>query len=190
MSDIYQFCPQCGSNNMRYIMPEGDNRLRNVCGDCHRRYYVNPNVVVGAVVKCQEQYLLCKRNIEPQCGLWTYPAGFLEKGETLEEGTIREIEEESKANVELEHLLGVYSLVAVEQVHIIYQARMLDEHYATTAESSEVCLFNKENIPWDELAFPVIRWALKAALNHEASSAVHQRSTKLPLQESLLKDID
>lgn len=187
MSEVFNFCPHCGSDKIEYKIPQEDNRHRNVCTHCNRCYYSNPKVIVGAVVLWQEKFLLCKRDIEPRRGFWTFPAGFLENGETLEEGACRETFEEAQASVEISHLLGVYSLVAMNQVHVTYLANMKTQEYSTTTESSEVQLFNVQEIPWDNLAFPVIKWALNAAANKKSSDCycIDQRQTMLSLSESL-----
>lgn len=173
------FCSQCGYDHLIFKIPEGDNIERQVCGSCGFIFYENPKVVVGAVVTYQDKYLLCRRNIEPQKGLWTYPAGFLENNETIEAGAIRETFEETRANINLHHLLGTYSLLAVNQIHLIYSAEMRSPHFEKTPESSEVMLVSKSEIPWETLAFPVINWALKAHIEHKKAFeniAPHNRS--------------
>lgn len=126
----------------------------------------------------QDKFLLCRRAIEPRQGFWTYPAGYLENKETLEQGVLREAHEEAGITIKLIRLLGTYSLTAVDQVHIIYLAEMTKPDYAPGKESLEVAMFSHENIPWDNLAFPVIRWALHAYLHDKSgnidSKASHQ----------------
>ncbi len=183
-----KFCSQCGSDNIENRILAGDNMPRQVCLDCNSIFYSNPKVVVGAVVTYQGQYLLCKRNIPPQIGLWTYPGGFLEENETVEEGAIRETFEEAQAKITLTRLIGVYSLTAVNQVHLIYAAEMATKKFATTVESSEVELLAADEIPWKELAFPVIRWALKAHLDPNMQNQLDSKSTNLSLEDSLILD--
>ena len=182
------YCSQCGSSAIKPQIPEGDNLPREVCQNCHYIFYSNPKIVVGAVVTYNDLYLLCKRDIKPQKGFWTYPAGYLEENETLEEGAIRETFEESKAQVEINRLIGVYSLKRVNQVHIIYSATMLTEQFTTTFESSEVKLVQEKDIPWSQLAFPVIKWALKAHIDPSTSGQVDLKSTALSLADSLKYD--
>ena len=85
-------------------------------------------------------------------------------------------------------MLGTYSLLAVNQVHLVYEAKMINDHFENTAESSEVKLVALDDIPWGDLAFPVIRWALKAHINFEVENQVDSKSTVLPLEQSLLLD--
>lgn len=145
-------------------VPEGDTRERLVCSACGYVAYENPKIVVGSVVAETEQVLLCRRAIMPRRGYWTLPAGFLELGETAEEGARREAEEEACARIAPDGLLAVYDISRIGQVQLIYRARFADPSarplFAAGPESAEVRLFAWDGIPWDELAFPSVRWAL------------------------------
>lgn len=174
MNEKFRFCPKCGSDKISFQIPPNDNLARNLCPSCQSCFYSNPNIIIGAVITWQNKYLLCKRNIHPRLGYWTFPAGFLENGETLEQGACRETYEESKADIEIERLLSIYSLTKMHQVHITYLAQMKTAHFSTTFESSEVKLFDKKDIPWENIAFPVTKWALKAAIDNKDS--VDQRA--------------
>ena len=107
-------------------VPEGDNRERMVCAQCGYVAYENPKVIVGAVVVLGDAILMCRRAIEPRKGYWTLPAGYLELGETLEEGAAREAQEEANANIRLDGILGVFSIARIGQVQVIFQARFAD----------------------------------------------------------------
>ena len=146
-------------------IPEGDNRERDICVSCGHIAYENPKIVVGAVVVSGTAVLLCRRAIEPRRGFWTLPAGYMELGETLEEGAAREAQEEAEAEIAIEGILGVFSIARIGQVHVIFRARFADPrlaHHAPGPESLEVGLFEWDRIPWDEIAFPSVRWALNA----------------------------
>jgi ADP-ribose pyrophosphatase YjhB (NUDIX family) len=144
-------------------IPEDDNRERLICADCGFISYENPKVVVGSVVVSDDRVLLCKRAIEPRRGYWTLPAGYLELGETLEEGARREAMEEAEAAIELDGILGVFSIARIGQVQVIYRARFPAEpRFAAGPESLDVALFGWDEIPWNEIAFPSVRWALDA----------------------------
>ena len=139
--------------------PEGEDRLRRVCQTCGFIDYVNPRIVTGVVAHAGGKILLCRRSIEPRKGFWTLPAGFLELGESVEEGAIREAREEAGADLAIESLLAVYSIPRIGQVQIFFRARLLNEP-APGPESLEVMLASWDDIPWKELAFPSVRWAL------------------------------
>ena len=143
------------------MVPEGDNRERNVCTDCGFIHYLNPRIVVGAVVQYDEQVLLCRRAIPPRTGFWTLPAGYLETGETAAAGARREAEEEAGAVIAIERPLGIYSLPRISLIQLIFAAKLMDPDIAPGAESLEVRLFSWGEVPWDDLAFPSVRWALE-----------------------------
>lgn len=141
-------------------VPEGDNRERMVCADCGYVLYDNPKIVVGAVVRWGERILLCRRAINPRRGFWTLPAGYLELNESTSAGAEREVWEEACARIAIEGLLAIYNIPRISQVQLIYRARLLDPSVAAGPESLEVELFGWDEIPWDEIAFPSVRWAL------------------------------
>ena len=142
-------------------VPAGDNRERHVCGDCGWIHYRNPQIVVGAVVVWQGKFLLCKRAIEPRHGYWTIPAGYLEENESTADGAKRETFEEATAKIEIGQLLAVYDIARISQVQLIYTATLADGQFAPGEESLETRLYDWSEIPWDELAFPTVRWALE-----------------------------
>jgi ADP-ribose pyrophosphatase YjhB (NUDIX family) len=141
-------------------IPSGDNRERLVCDDCGFIAYENPKVVVGCIATFEGRYLLCKRAIEPRRGFWTIPAGFLEQNESVEDGALREAREEANVELELDGLLAVYSIPRISQVQLIYRARLPRPEFSAGEESLDVQLFEWEQIPWSELAFPSVEWGL------------------------------
>lgn len=146
-------------------IPDGDTRERLVCATCGHIDYRNPKIVVGAVVSHAGRVLLCRRAIEPRRGFWTLPAGFMELGETAEEGARREAMEEAEADIVLEGLLAMYSISRIGQVQLIYRARFAnpdDPHVAAGEETLEVGLFDWDDIPRGDLAFPSVAWSLDA----------------------------
>jgi ADP-ribose pyrophosphatase YjhB (NUDIX family) len=142
--------------------PEGDDRQRLTCSDCGFVAYENPKVVVGTVVAEDGRILLCRRAIEPRSGFWTIPAGYLEMGETAEEGAAREAWEEARARIALDGVLAVYSIARLGQVQVLFRGRLAEPGFAAGPESLEVGLFGWDEIPWGEIAFPTVRWALEA----------------------------
>ena len=141
-------------------VPEGDNRERLVCETCGFVHYDNPKVVVGAVCAWRDTILLCRRAIEPRRGYWTIPAGYFELNETTAEGAAREVLEEAGARVEIEAVLAVYSIPRISQVQVIYAARMTSPDLDPGPESLAARLVAWDEVPWDDLAFPSVRWAL------------------------------
>ena len=153
-------CKACGGAT-EYRTPADDNRERATCTVCGTVHYENPLSVVGTVPVWRDQVLLCRRAIEPRYGLWTLPAGFLELGETLEEGALRETAEEAGARVTLQGLFSLLNVVRVGQVHLFYRAELHDTEFRPGSESLEVALLQEHEIPWEELAFRTVRATLR-----------------------------
>jgi len=156
-----KFCSACGSANIVLRIPEGDSLERMVCGECETIHYQNPRVVVGSIPVWEGRILLCKRAIEPRLGLWTLPAGFLENGETVEQGALRETLEEANARVELTGLYTMISLIHVHQIYMMYTGELADLDFGPGPESLEVRLFDESEIPWEALAFRTITRTLR-----------------------------
>jgi ADP-ribose pyrophosphatase YjhB (NUDIX family) len=154
------YCSHCGAAVKRAI-PEGDNRERFVCDRCGTIHYQNPKMVVGCIPEWEDKILLCRRAIEPRYGLWTLPAGFMERGETTREGAARETLEEASARVEVGPLFSLFNLPHIDQVYMLFRARLLDLDFGPGEESLEVRLFTQDEIPWEELAFLTVRETLK-----------------------------
>ena len=141
-------------------VPEGDNRERMICAECGYVLYDNPKIVVGSVARRGERILMCRRAINPRRGFWTLPAGYLELHESTSAGAKREAWEEAQARIRIDGLLAIYDIPRISQVQLIYRARLIDERVAAGVESLEVGLFGWDEIPWEELAFPSVHWAL------------------------------
>ncbi|MBS1146715.1 MAG: hypothetical protein H6R08_891 [Proteobacteria bacterium] len=154
------FCSECGSTVMLRV-PAGDHLPRHVCPDCGTIHYQNPKMVVGCIPEWEDKVLLCRRAIEPKHGYWTLPAGFMENGETTLEGAARETWEEAGANIEISGLYTLYNLPHINQVYLMFRARLLDLDFKPGIESLETRLFSEAEIPWDEIAFRTVRATLE-----------------------------
>ena len=156
-----KYCSACGAE-ITVRVPPGDTVPRHCCDACGAIHYLNPKIVVGCMPEAADgRLLLCRRAIEPRSGFWTMPAGFMENGESVMEAALRETLEEAEARVELLGLSTVASVVRVNQVHMMYRARLLDDRYGAGVESLEVRLFDEAEIPWDALAFRSVSAALR-----------------------------
>jgi len=156
------------SPSFHRVVPRGDDRLRRVCGDCGFIDYENPKVVVGTLVHYGDRILLCRRAIPPREGFLVHPAGHLERGETAEEGAVRECWEEARALIHIESLIGVHSSPEEGVVEIIYAARLLGCRFSPGPESHAVALYPRDAIPRHELDFPTTAWALERAFPRAA----------------------
>jgi len=166
-------------------VPQGDDRERLVCDDCGFVYYQNPKIVVGSVVEHERRILLCRRAIPPRIGYWTIPAGYLELHEEAEAGARREAWEEATADIAIDQLLAVYSIQRISQVQLIYRAGLNARDIAAGPESQEVALFGWDELPWDELAFPSVHWALKHFDEVRGQSAFAPRANPPEALETL-----
>jgi ADP-ribose pyrophosphatase YjhB (NUDIX family) len=142
-------------------IPEGDNRERYVCDSCKTIHYQNPNNIAGAILTWQGKVLLCKRAIDPRYGLWTLPAGFMENNETVAQAAARESMEEANARAGDLKLFGVFSMPYISQVYLMLSGELLSADVSSGDESLEVGLFSRHEIPWQEIAFPVITHSLE-----------------------------
>ena len=149
------FCSQCGAET-ESVIPEGDSLVRDVCTQCHKIHYQNPKVIAGCLPIFENKVLLCQRAIEPRKGFWTLPAGFLEIGETIEEGALRETREESGAIVIKPKLYTIFNAAHVGQITMLFLATMPTPSYSAGIESLHVQLFDEQSIPWKNLAFQTI----------------------------------
>ncbi|MDP1536466.1 MAG: NUDIX hydrolase [Burkholderiales bacterium] len=151
-----KFCSNCGSA-VALKIPAGDTLPRYVCDTCSTIHYQNPKMIVGCIAEWENRILLCRRAIEPRYGLWTVPAGFMENGETTAQGALRETLEEANARVEVGPLYALYNIPHINQVYLLFRARLLDLDFSAGAETLETRLCDEADIPWDALAFATVR---------------------------------
>jgi ADP-ribose pyrophosphatase YjhB (NUDIX family) len=156
-----RYCSVCGAERIEFRIPDGDTLPRHVCAACATIHYQNPKIVVGCLPALGNQVLLCLRAIEPRRGLWTLPAGFLENGETLSAGAVRETLEEANAHVAIGPLYTVISLPHISQIYMMFRAQLVDRDFGPGPESLDVRLFDEDEIPWEQLAFRTIGRTLR-----------------------------
>lgn len=154
-----KFCSVC-AGRIELRIPEGDDRDRYVCSDCDHIHYVNPRVIVGCLPIYEDRVLLCKRAIEPRHGFWTLPAGFMENGETTSQGAARETWEEARAKVSDMQLYRVFDVPYINQVYMFYRCTLDDGQFGVGPESLETDLYTEDQVPWDDIAFPVVKKTL------------------------------
>jgi ADP-ribose pyrophosphatase YjhB (NUDIX family) len=154
------FCPSCGEP-VALKIPEGDHLPRHVCNVCGAIHYQNPKIIAGCIPQWQGKILLCKRAIEPRRGFWTIPAGFMENGESVQAAAAREAMEEALAHVEIGSPVAIVSVLRAHQVHVMFRARLLDSDFGVGPESLEVGLYDESEIPWPQIAFLSVEFALK-----------------------------
>jgi ADP-ribose pyrophosphatase YjhB (NUDIX family) len=160
------FCSNCGSR-VAHRTPPGDHLPRFICDSCGIIHYQNPRIVVGW--SGHEAASCCKRAIEPRKGHWTVPAGFMENGESLQQGAARESYEEALADVEIGSLLSLVSILGANQVHVFFRAKLRTPSFGVGPESLEVKLVTPEQIPWDDIAFQSTTFTLQKYLADRAA---------------------
>jgi ADP-ribose pyrophosphatase YjhB (NUDIX family) len=163
-----KFCSHC-AHPVTLQVPEGDHLPRYVCASCGAVHYQNPKIVVGCVPEHDGRILICRRAIEPRYGFWTIPAGFMENEETLQQGAARESWEEAQARVEIGSPLAIVHVLHAHQVHVMFRARLPEPAFGAGPESLEVALVEPGDIPWVDLAFPSVRYALERWLEDRAA---------------------
>ncbi len=156
-----KFCSNCGSGQLEFTIPEGDNHKRFICRNCSVIHYSNPNIVTGCLPVWEDKVLLAKRAIEPRMGYWNIPGGFLENGETVKEGAAREVREEANAEVIIKNMVSLYDIPHINQVYIHFWGELINGEYSIGPESTEVALFTENEIPWKEIAFTSSTFTLK-----------------------------
>ena len=162
------FCSQCG-NPVELRIPPGDHLPRYVCTHCGTIHYQNPRIIAGCVPDHEGRILLCRRAIEPRLGYWTVPAGFMENRETIQQAAARESLEEARAAVQIGSLLAIVHVMEAHQVHIFFRATLPRAEFGIAPESLEVGLFAESDIPWSEIAFPSIEFALRRYFSDRAA---------------------
>ena len=163
-----RFCPRCAA-------PAEVTFPRSIaCPSCGYRAYFNPKPVACAIPRDDEGRIwLLRRGFDPGGGLWTFPGGFVDLGESVEQAAHREVSEELAIEIELGALLGVYSRSDDRVALIVFEARALGEP-RVTPEAVEVRAFPPAELPWDDLAFWSTERALRDALCAREAAAREQ----------------
>lgn len=169
------YCSNCG-HRVVLRTPSGEDRPRYICDSCDTIHYQNPRVVTGCIPQWEDQILLCRRAIEPRYGTWTLPAGFLENGETTAQAAARETMEEANARVIVDAPFSLIDIPRINQIYLMFRARLLVLDYAPGSESLDVQLFREANIPWNKLAFPAVEQTLILFFEDRRNGAFHMHN--------------
>ncbi|MFN8177113.1 MAG: NUDIX domain-containing protein [bacterium] len=167
---IERHCVRCGH------LLEGEPPTCPECGHVHWR---DPKVASCTIFRWQGGVFLTRRGIEPGYGRWTFPGGYVDRGETVEAAAVRETREETGCEVDLDDLLGLYSYPGQTAIIVVYRASVRSGVPHALHESLEAQTFGDGAIPWGELAFPSTREALRDFLAAERDPSVRGRSRNL-----------
>ena len=127
-------------------------------------------MIVGSIPVFQNKILLAKRGIEPRKGYWNLPCGFLELNESIETGALRELKEETGAEMNIDYLHTIYSVLPSGQVYLIFKGSLVSDRVVLTTESTEIEFFEIDKIPWKDIAFSSNEFALKKYIEDLDSS--------------------
>jgi len=167
-SSEYNFCPRCGNGLATRTLKEGDPE-RLVCETCGFVLYLGPKLVAGAVFELDGKIVLVQRDIEPGYGKWTFPGGFVERGERAEVAAEREVLEECGLEIRARDILGLYSYEGQIPAIAVFRADVLGGEPTPLDETMDVRGFPRDGLPWGEMAFPSTEQALKDYLRNGAS---------------------
>ena len=157
----FRYCPVCGGQLESRVLKSTEPK-RLVCDTCSFVFYLDPKLAVGTIISDDEgRIVLVRRAIEPGYGKWVFPGGYVDRGEEVQLAAVREAREECGLDVRIERLLNVYSYAGRAPVIIVYTARIVGGCLACDDEGLEARLFDRNAIPWDELAFRSTREALR-----------------------------
>jgi 8-oxo-dGTP diphosphatase len=148
-----KFCAFCGGELCSPV-----ERL-SFCLDCGRPAYQDPKLAAACIVSYENSIILVKRAIEPHIGKWSFPSGYVNRGEDVAEAAVREVAEETFVVARINWLVGLYSEVGRAVVLAVYDATQVGGTIGAGDETSDARMFNVGDLPG--LAFEHDRQILK-----------------------------
>jgi 8-oxo-dGTP diphosphatase len=179
-----RYCVRCGT---RLVWRSSGERERPTCPACGFVLYLNPVVGAGVLVETEGRVVLVRRGVEPKAGYWSLPSGYVEADELAEAAAVREAEEETGLQVEIDELLGVYSFGREPQtgVLILYSAHTVGGVLHAGDDAQEVGTFAPADVPPDDqIAF---RTHLQALRDWRRARAVVYRQATPADGEAVVK---
>jgi len=156
----YRFCPSCGGRLEARVIKVGEPE-RLVCERCGFVFYLGPKLVAGAIAELDGGIVLIQRSIEPGYGRWTFPGGFVERGEVAESAAARETLEETGLEIEVDEIVGLYTYEGQIPAIAVFAAKVVRGEPEPLDETLDVKSFPRDGLPWAEMAFPSTETALK-----------------------------
>ena len=156
----YRFCPRCAGRFEERVLKDGDPG-RLVCKECGFVFYQGPKLVAGAIFELDGGIVLIQRDIEPGYGKWTFPGGFVERGERAESAAEREVLEETGLEIEVKDIVGLYTYEGEVPAIAVFAAGVTGGEPTPLDETMDVRSFPRDGLPWAKMAFPSTEHALK-----------------------------
>ena len=140
------FCPTCGGS-----LEDGHESGFPVCKSCGRISYLDPKLAGAAMIEIDDKLLLVRRGIQPAYGKWSFPSGYVNRGEKVERAVEREVVEETGLVVTVDWLVGLYSEPDKTVVLAVYSAIVTGGKLIAGDETLETDTFPYDQLP--DLAF-------------------------------------
>ena len=134
---------------------------RLVCEECEFIFYQGPKLVAATIFEFDGGIVLTQRALEPGYGKWTFPGGFVERGERAEEAAEREALEEAGVELKVGEIIGLYSCGDQIPVIVVFSGRVTGGELTALDETMAVRVFRRDSLPWTKMAFPSTEQALK-----------------------------
>lgn len=139
------YCMACGAPLGERLV---EGKLRPACTACGTVVFADPKLAVAVLIEQDGQLLLGRRSSRAKApGKWSFPAGFVDRGEPVEIAAIREVREETGLEITIDALLGAYSSAGEPVVLLAYAGTICGGTLAPADDLSEVAYFALDQLP-------------------------------------------
>ncbi len=143
------FCQRCGHALAEKAI---GGSTRRHCPACGQVVFLDPKLAAVVLVEARGKLVLVKRAIEPALGRWSFPSGYVDRGEAVEDAARREVKEETGLDVELTDFVGLYSGTGETVALAVYTAKVVGGTLSPGSEVQKADLFHPDDLP--PLPFP------------------------------------
>ena len=169
MPEEINFCQRCGRKLARKPI---ENTERPYCPGCGYVVFLDPKIAAIVLLLTDGKLVMVRRGIEPAMGHWSFPSGYVDRGEQVEKAAIREVKEETGLEARLDRMIGLYSSDGSPVVLAVYAGTVVGGSLKAGGDATDAALFSPETLP--DLPFPndaqILRdW--RAALSDQGSGS-------------------